>query len=166
MECALPRFKKQSYVFRRPWYLRLKILDQEVAAEIVLANGHRIETHVRPSFVMTLTLYPSSLQANNASYLIFGCVTWCDELCCNFVLRALSHLFTLLLTESIVFDSSRGGERGLSWCRDDIWSEDRVMHATDSSIRLSQNFTTMQRQSKCTITLSSFVPHRPKLICT
>ena len=34
MECALPRFKKQSYVFRRPWYLRLKILDQELAAEI------------------------------------------------------------------------------------------------------------------------------------
>ena len=74
MECALPRFKKQSYVFRRPWYLRLKILDQEVAAEIVLANGHSIETHVRPSFVMTLTLYPSSLQAKNASYQIFGCV--------------------------------------------------------------------------------------------
>ena len=46
-----------------------------VAEEIVLAKCHRIETNGRPSFVMTLTLYPSSLQAKNASYLIFGCVT-------------------------------------------------------------------------------------------
>ena len=54
-----------------------------------LANGHSIETHVRPSFVMTLTLYPSSLQAKKTSYQIFGCVMWCDELCCNLVLKSI-----------------------------------------------------------------------------
>ncbi len=93
------------------------------------------KTDVRPSFVMTVTLSPCSLQkiCKSESMLRIAAT--------NSTIRKMANvfdLFTLLLTESIVFDNCRGGESGLSWNEEDGWNEDRLTLEMDSCINLRQ----------------------------